>query len=202
VNATAAHWDDVYGRTGERSVSWFQEVPGYSLAILDELGVDASRSIVDVGAGASRLVDELVARGFGDITVLDISTVGLDQARARLGDRASAVSWTVHDILTWRPGRTFDIWHDRAVFHFLTTTEDIQRYLDVLARATAPGSLILMGTFADDGPTHCSGLPVSRYSPAGLATAFEGYELIRSWREEHRTPTGALQPFTWAALRA
>jgi trans-aconitate methyltransferase len=202
VNESAAgHWDDVYERIGERSVSWFQEIPARSLAILDELGVHASRSIADVGAGASRFVDELVRRGFGDITVLDVSVAGLEQARARLGDSGAEVTWTVHDVLTWDPHRTFDVWHDRAVFHFLTSREDTQRYLAKLARATAPGSLVLVGTFAEDGPTHCSGLPVSRYSPTTLAAVFADYELLQSWREEHRTPAAAVQAFTWVALR-
>ncbi len=197
----AEHWNAVYGRVGERSVSWFQEVPERSLAILDRLAVDTSRSIVDVGAGASRLVDELIQRGFGDITVLDVSGAGLDQARARLGDSGAEVRWTVHDVLTWHPGRTFEVWHDRAVFHFLTAAEDIERYLAVLDRATRPGALVLLGTFAEDGPTHCSGLPVSRYSATALAAAFDGYELVQSWREEHRTPADAVQAFTWVALR-
>jgi SAM-dependent methyltransferase len=200
-DTAAGHWDDVYRRTDERSVSWHQEIPAQSLAILDELGITRLRSVVDVGAGASRLVDELVGRGFSDVTVLDVSAAGLDQARARLGEAGAGVNWTVHDVLTWTPAKKFDVWHDRAVFHFLTTPHDVQRYLDVLDRATAPGALVLVGTFAEDGPTHCSGLPVSRYTPDTLDEVFTGYELVKSWREEHRTPADAVQPFTWVAMR-
>jgi SAM-dependent methyltransferase len=199
----ADHWDAVYGRTDESSVSWFQEVPARSLAVLDELGVDPSRSVVDVGAGASRLVDELVGRGFGDVTVLDVSAAALDQARARLGDAATGVRWVVHDVLSWAPARTFEVWHDRAVFHFLTEADEIQRYLGVLNRAVSPDGLVLVATFAPDGPTHCSGLPVSRYGPEDLSAVFGVgvFEPLGSWREEHVTPADALQPFTWVAMR-
>jgi SAM-dependent methyltransferase len=196
------HWQDVYSRTDEQSVSWFQPVPTRSLAILDELQVGTSQSVADVGAGASHLVDELLARGFSDLTIVDVSTAALDKARARVGTQAAGVRWVVHDILTWSPRRAFDVWHDRAVFHFLTEPADVKRYLDVAAGAVAPGGLVVIGTFADDGPTHCSGLPVSRYRPEELSAIFgPRYEQLGSWREERRTPTDAVQPFTWVALR-
>jgi SAM-dependent methyltransferase len=198
----AGHWTEIYRSTDEASVSWFQPVPTQSLAILDELGVDPTCSVVDVGAGASRLVDELVARGFTDVTVLDVSATGLDQARTRLGDRAAGVEWVVHDLLSWAPSRTFDVWHDRAVFHFLTTAHEVQSYLGVLGDALGPRGLIGLGTFAADGPTHCSGLPVSRYTPDELGAVFgPGFDRLGAWREVHRTPTGAVQAFTWVALR-
>jgi SAM-dependent methyltransferase len=183
-------------------VSWFQQVPARSLAILDELQVDPSQSVADVGAGASRLVDELVRRGFSDVTAVDVSATALDQARARLGTAGDAVRWVVHDVLTWAPRRTFGVWHDRAVLHFLTESDDVRRYLDVVNGAVDIGGLVILGTFADDGPTHCSGLPVSRYRPEELTAVFgSAYEHLGSWREEHRTPADVLQPFTWIALR-
>jgi SAM-dependent methyltransferase len=203
MSANAAdHWDAVYDRAAEDSVSWYQEVPIRSLAALDELGIDPRRSVVDVGAGASRLVDELVRRGFADVTVLDVSAAGLAQARKRLGEAGTEVSWVVGDVLTWAPMKNFDVWHDRAVFHFLTDPNDVQRYFQVLDRSLGSEGLVLIGTFATDGPTHCSGLPVSRYSPGALSDAFgEGYEHLVSWREEHRSPSNVVQPFTWVAMR-
>ncbi|MGD9529369.1 MAG: trans-aconitate 2-methyltransferase [Dehalococcoidia bacterium] len=197
----ADHWEDVYSRRDERSVSWFQQVPTRTLDIFDELRVDPSRSVADVGAGASRLVDELVQRGFGDLTIVDVSASALAKARARVGT-AEGVQWVVHDVLTWTPRRTFDVWHDRAVFHFLTDPDDVQRYLDVVNGAVEVGGLVVMGTFAEDGPTHCSGLPVSRYRPEELRAVFgPAYEQLGSWREEHRTPAEVVQPFTWVAMR-
>lgn len=196
------HWQDVYSRTDEQSVSWFQPLPTRSLAILEQLRVGASQSVVDVGAGASHLVDELLAREFSDLTILDVSAAALDKARARVGANAAGVQWVVHDVLTWTPHRHFDVWHDRAVFHFLTEPGEVKLYLDVVGGAVGVGGLVVIGTFADDGPTHCSGLPVSRYRPEELSAVFgPAYEQLGSWREEHRTPADDVQPFTWVALR-
>ncbi|MGH3164227.1 MAG: class I SAM-dependent methyltransferase, partial [Streptosporangiaceae bacterium] len=144
----------------------------------------------------------LLDRGFGDLTVLDISAAGMQHARDRLGSRAGRVHWLTGDVLSWRPRRHYRAWHDRAVFHFLTLDEDRQQCLRTLDAATAPDTMAVFGCFAPDGPRSCSGLPVARYSPAQLARqAGPGWLLISQDREEHITPAGTIQPFTWITLR-
>ena len=198
----AAHWDGVFGRLNEDAVSWFEPEPVCSLELLDLAGVAHSDPIIDVGAGASRLVDALLARAFADVTVLDVSNAGLAQARRRLGDSAAQVQWVVADLLSWRPARRYRAWHDRAVFHFLTDPADRMRYRDVLDRALMPDGRIVIGTFAADGPEQCSGLPAARYSPEALTAAFgPNVEPLGHRRELHRTPSGGVQPFTWMVLR-
>lgn len=198
---TAAYWDDVYAG-GDASRSWFQPRPAMSLALLDAAGVTAAGSLIDVGGGASMLADALLARGFQDVTVLDVSTAGMRYAQRRLGARAGRVQWLVADVLAWEPPRRYRVWHDRAVFHFLTDPADQRRYLRVLEAATQPGAVAVFGLFAPEGPRHCSGLPVARYSAAALAAQLgNGWTLVRADREDHTTPDEAIQPFTWAALR-
>lgn len=172
-----------------------------SLRMLDAAGVTAADSLIDVGGGASVLAGALLDRGFGDVTVLDISAAALGYARERLGPLAAGVHWLTQDLLSWRPARTWRVWHDRAVFHFLTAPEDQDRYLRALDDASRPGAVAVLGCFAPDGPEYCSGLLVARYSAAELAARFEGWTLISADREEHRTPDGTVQPFTWVALR-
>jgi trans-aconitate methyltransferase len=166
------------------------------------MAANHSAAIIDVGAGTSALVDCLLANGFEDVTVLDVSSHALDEVRDRLGARASRVSFLVEDVLSWRPERAYDVWHDRAVFHFLTDSSQQRHYVALAARGVKSGGALIVATFADDGPTHCSGLPVHRYSAAELADAFSThFELVHDERELHVTPSGAVQPFTWAVLR-
>lgn len=199
----AAHWHDTYTRSGDTQVSWFSADPACSLELIEAGGADPARPAVDVGAGASRLADALLARGFADVTVLDVADDGLAHTRARLGADGARLRCVVSDVLDWVPDRRFGLWHDRAVFHFLTDPADRQRYRDLLAAALAPGALVVVGTFAADGPQSCSGLPTARYSAPGLAGEFgDGFEVVGQRREEHRTPWDAVQPFTWLALRA
>ncbi len=196
------HWDGVYTRLDDTAVSWFEEAARCSLTLLDELGVGPSDSVVDVGAGASRLVDDLLRCGFADLTLLDVSEAGLDRTRRRLAEAGSPVDWVVTDVLAWAPDRTFDVWHDRAVLHFVTDPADVRRYVALVGRAVRPGGLVVIGTFAETGPTHCSGLPVNRYSPARLAATFgPDFEVVTSRQEDHLTPRGDVQPFTWLAMR-
>jgi hypothetical protein len=197
----AAHWDDAYRALGVESVSWFEPEPTMSLALLDALGVGADDAVLDVGGGASTLVDHLMVRGYGDVTVLDVSVVALDEGRTRVGpDRP--VGWLREDLLSWRPPRRYDLWHDRAVFHFLTDPADRRRYLGVLSDGVSAGGSVIMGTFAEDGPESCSGLPVARYSAADLCGELGPFfQPLVCKREVHVTPTGALQPFTWVAGR-
>ena len=197
----AAHWDAAYAR-GDSTRSWFAEQPVMSLRMLDAAGVSAADALIDVGGGASRLTGVLLDRGFRDLTVLDVSAIGVEHARDRLGPRADQVHWVIADVLSWYPQRHYQAWHDQAVFHFLTTDEHRQQYLRALDTATGPDAIAVFGCFAPDGPQHCSGLPVARYSPAQLARQVgTNWLLISQDREEHITPAGAIQPFTWIALR-
>jgi hypothetical protein len=194
-----AHWDAAYRTLGAEGVSWFQAEPTMSLQMIRTLGIDHSTPIIDVGGGASSLVDHLVSEGFLDVSVLDLSETALNEGRRRLGT-AKAVTWLHEDVLTWRPPRRFGLWHDRAVFHFLTDEGDRARYLASISEALEPGSGIVMATFADDGPEHCSGLPVSRYSVEALFRVLGGrVTLVDARGELHTTPGGVVQPFTWVA---
>jgi trans-aconitate methyltransferase len=195
------HWDSRYADPGPTAVSWYQEHPDVSLELIDRCGLRPTAALVDVGGGAGTLVDALLAAGWSDLTVLDISATALDVARTRVG-LDPRVTWLEHDLLTWQPVRRYDVWHDRAVFHFLVDDADRRRYKRVLAAGLAPTGTVIVGTFASDGPTHCSGLPVARYDPAALAEALGGpWEVMATRREEHRTPRGAVQPFSWVAMR-
>ena len=197
----AEHWDRTYADRGTTGVSWFQAVPAPSLHMIDVLGIAPTARVIDVGGGAASLVDQLIARGFTDLTVLDISEVPLTAARARVGDQAP-VSWMHEDVLTWRPRQRFDLWHDRAVFHFLVDPADQQRYLATVRATVAPAGAVIIATFAPDGPDHCSGLPVTRYSAEDLiALLGNAFMVVDTSREEHITPAGARQPFTWVAAR-
>lgn len=196
---TAEHWDARYVDVGSTNVSWFQESPQASLDLITGVA-EPSAALVDVGGGASRLVDALLDRGFHDITVVDLSQQALAESHARVGD--APVHWVVADVRDWQPEQAFDVWHDRAAYHFLVDADEQQRYWD-LVRATVPvGAHVVMGTFAEDGPQMCSGLPVHRYSAGDLAAAMgEGFEILDTVREEHVTPTGGVQSFTWVLAR-
>ena len=197
----AAHWDAAYARRDDTR-SWYEKHPAMSLRMLDSTGISAADALIDVGGGASPLARALVDRGFRDLTVLDISAAGMQHARDRLGSRANQVHWLTADVLSWQPPRHYQAWHDRAVYHFLTTDEHRQQYLRTLDAATDPGAIAVFGCFAPDGPQHCSGLSVARYSPAQLARQLGAMWLMISQdREEHITPAGTIQPFTWIALR-
>jgi trans-aconitate methyltransferase len=197
----AAYWDAAYAQ-GDDTRSWFEKHPGMSLRMLDSAGVSATDALIDVGGGASCLTGALLYHGFGDLTVLDISAAGMHHAQESLGSGTNQAHWLTADILSWRPQRYYRAWHDRAVFHFLTTDEHRQQYLHTLDTATAAGAIAVFGCFAPDGPQHCSGLPMARYSPAQLARQIgTKWLLISQDREEHITPAGTTQPFTWIALR-
>lgn len=201
TDQAASHWDAAYAQ-GDDATSWFEEHPEMSLLMLSTAGAAAADALIDVGGGASRLSGALLDRGFRDLTVLDISATAISQARHRLGTRAGQVHWLTADVLRWHPGRQYHAWHDRAVFHFLTTSAQQDQYLTTLHTATAPGAVAIFGSFAPDGPRYCSGLPVARYTPAQLAQTIGGnWEMISDDQEKHSTPAGTIQPFTWVALR-
>jgi len=190
------HWQGIYQTKAPTAVSWYQARPELSLALIARTGIGPDARVVDVGGGASTLVDALLDRGFHRVDILDVAPAALDHAKRRLGTRASRVGWIVADVTRWRPTTAYDLWHDRAVFHFLTEEADRRRYAAVLANAVRSGGHAIVATFALDGPERCSGLPVQRHSPATLAAAFAPhFALVESEREEHVTPAGATQRF-------
>ena len=200
----AAHWEQVYRSRGPEQLSWFQAEARLSAQLIQRTVPDHSASIVDIGAGASTLVDGLLASGYRALTVVDLSATALTLAQERLGALAQSVTWLTADVLTvsFAPA-CFDIWHDRAAFHFLTEAADRMRYVAQVRHAVRPGGHVLLATFAEDGPTRCSGLAVARYSPEALHAEFgAGFLLLESHREEHVTPSGARQAFTYCVCRA
>lgn len=196
------HWDAAYRAKGETKLSWFQETPSRSLALIERAASDRHAPILDVGGGASRLVDLLIARGYRDLSVLDISSVALDTAKVRLGADAAKVEWIAADITQWRPTRRWQIWHDRAMFHFLTEEDAQQAYIAALDRATEPGATVIIAGFAPTGPERCSGLPVWRHDGDDMAKRLGGnYVPADTARETHRTPLGASQDFLYLTFR-
>ncbi|WP_346907528.1 class I SAM-dependent methyltransferase [uncultured Roseibium sp.] len=196
------HWNHAWEKQDDTAVSWFQEKPEPSLSLVERYAPDRTSAFVDIGGGASRLVDALLERGFSDLTVLDLSGSSLEIARQRLGERASGVTWIESDVLDWKPDRRFGIWHDRAAFHFLTTPEDQQRYKDLLDSALQPGGILILGTFAPDGPEKCSGLPVCRHDAATISRVLgDGYELVETLAHDHVTPAGRTQHFSYSVFR-
>ena len=197
-----AHWENVYTTKGEKEVSWFQENPAPSLELIALAGLSPDASIIDIGGGASRLVDALVDRNVRHITVLDLSTAALDAAKLRLSDRGAGVEWVVADVTTWEPSEIYDLWHDRAAFHFLTDQADQSAYVDRLKKAIKPGGHIIIGTFALDGPERCSGLPVVRYDAASLSAILgTDFQLSDARRHDHATPWDAVQRFQFSIFR-
>jgi SAM-dependent methyltransferase len=196
------HWQKVYQSKGEHDVSWFQDVPAPSLELMAAIAVTPAASVIDIGGGASRLVDHLIERGFRSITVLDLSDAALVAAKERLGDCASCAEWIVADVTQWEPTTAYDVWHDRAAFHFLTDEADRAAYVARLRRALRIGGHAIIATFALDGPERCSGLAVVRYSPDSLRqTLGSDFSLVASRAHTHATPWGSTQSFQFSAFR-
>ncbi len=195
------HWDKAWDHRDPDGTSWYQPEPTMSLALIDMVAPGPDAGIVDVGGGASYLVDHLINRGHRDVTVVDIAAEALTHAQSRLADRPG-VHWIVADATTWRPGRTFDLWHDRAVFHFLTDQAQRASYIRTATESIVSGGHLIIGTFAFDGPTMCSGLPVRQYDAASLAEEFDaGFRLIHSTVDDHVTPSAGKQRFTFVVLQ-
>jgi 2-polyprenyl-3-methyl-5-hydroxy-6-metoxy-1,4-benzoquinol methylase len=196
------HWESVYGEKAPNELTWYQTHPGSSLRLMDRAGFWPQDRFIDVGGGASNLVDHLVDQGALDLTVLDLSAHALEAARQRLGDDAANVRWVEADITTHEFTEQFDFWHDRAVFHFLINPEDRRAYVQALGKAVRPGGHVIIATFGMDGPRKCSGLPVMRYSPASLrAELGADYHLVESLKEIHVAPTGHEQHFIYCLFR-
>lgn len=191
----------MHGSKPVDGVSWWQSVPELSLGLVDRAGVGRNDPIIDVGAGWSTLTDHLVGRQYRDLTAIDLSTTALNTVRERLGPAGNHVVLQVADVLDLRLGRSYTLWHDRAVYHFLTEPEERADYLRSLQRCLRPGGRVVVATFGPDGPTTCSGLPIVRYTHHELAAQFPGYELLATSGEDHVTPWGSTQQFTAVLLR-
>jgi len=195
-----SHWQSVYATKAEGEVSWFEEAPEISLALLDEAGLTPGMSVIDIGGGASRLVDALSIDGKFDVSVLDLSAAALDVARARLPGDAN-VRWFVSDVTAWTPDRAYDLWHDRAAFHFLTDPADQAAYVHVMTQALKEGGMAIIGTFAIDGPAKCSNLPVARYDANSLRTILgDQFQLVATRTHEHVTPWSTGQRFQFSTF--
>jgi SAM-dependent methyltransferase len=196
------HWNDAWTSRTPESVSWYQSAPEPSLGLVRSVTTPTDR-VIDIGGGASALAGALVAAGYGGVSVLDVSGAALEALRARLGDAPSRVRTIEADVLehAFEP-HGLALWHDRAVFHFLTEPNDRARYRAQLEKAVPPGGHAVIGTFAEDGPTKCSGLPIERYDATALASELgNGWALVETVRHEHRTPGGTVQPFTFVVAR-
>ena len=201
--STKTHWEHIYETKVPTRVSWYQEHAQFSLQYIKNTGIRQTDPIIDVGGGASTLVDDLIAADFQQITVLDVSGAALQLARQRLGARAVHVNWIEADITQADlPHQTYEVWHDRAVFHFLTQPADRRRYIDTVRHAVRVGGHVIVATFAPDGPDHCSGLEVVRYNPESLHSEFgNGFDLVDSTNETHHTPFGTEQKFIYCYCR-
>lgn len=197
-----SHWERVYATTSPDQLSWYQERPELSLRLIQAAGVRPESRIIDVGGGASTLVDVLLDEGFANVAVLDLAEGPIEQAKARLGSRAEAVEWLVADVTEFDPPHSFDLWHDRAVFHFLTEARDRSRYRRALLESLRPSGQAIVATFAMTGPERCSGLDVVRYSPESLNGELGAdFELLEACAQRHTTPGGATQDFIYCRFR-
>lgn len=195
-------WDKVYTDKSEKEVSWFQEHPTKSLELIAELNLPKDATIIDVGGGDSRLVDHLLENGYSDITVLDISDVSLQKLKARLGDNQNKVKYITSDVVTFKSRDHFDLWHDRATFHFLTTLEQINQYLEVVNTSLRSGGNLIISTFSKNGPEKCSGLPIHQYSDSELKNLFTKYfKNTKCFEDTHVTPWGTAQSFVYCGFK-
>ncbi len=197
---TKDHWEKVYETKSPEQVSWTQKVPQTSLDFIHSFNLAKTSKIIDIGGGDSKLVDYLLDEGFENITVLDISAIALEKAKQRLGKKAEKVNWVISDITMFQPDETYDLWHDRATFHFLTTNELVIKYMDIARKAVS--GYLTIGTFSDKGPGKCSGLFIKQYTEETLVTAFQnGFEKIRCITEDHVTPFNTKQNFLFCCFK-
>ncbi len=196
------HWENIYRTKDPEEVSWYQPTPEASLSFFEAFKVPLTARIIDVGGGDSLLADHLLERGYSDITVLDISAVAINRARQRLGHLAERVKWIVADAAEFTPSETYDFWHDRAAFHFLTVPGDIAGYLDSVRQGLNPDGILVLGTFSVNGPEKCSGIRVMQYSEQSMARLLEpDFAKIRCETLDHRTPSGSVQNFVFCSFR-
>lgn len=202
VVSTKQHWESIYQSKQEDELSWFQSYPKTSMDFVDLLDLSPDAAIIDIGGGNSHFVDALLDKGYRNVWVLDISERAIEQTKHRLGERASKVHWVISDVTEFVPPVSFDLWHDRAAFHFLTTEPAIGRYVTVARQAIKKGGYLLLGTFSKTGPLKCSGLPIQQYSEESMSSLFEtSFNRIKCVHEEHITPSQAVQNFLFCSFR-
>jgi ubiquinone/menaquinone biosynthesis C-methylase UbiE len=197
---TKEHWETIFSTKNPQDVSWTQEVPSISLAFIHQFNVPKDASIIDIGGGDSKLVDFLLADGYTNISVLDISETAISRAKKRLGDQANKVKWIVSGIIDFSPSEKYDVWHDRAAFHFQTEKDAIDKYLKIVKRSV--DGMVIIGTFSLDGPIKCSGLEIKQYDEAGMKEKFQQFDFknLECQREDHVTPAGAVQNFVFCSF--
>lgn len=196
------HWNKVYETKKPTEVSWYEPMPEVSLTYITDCKLEKDAAIIDIGGGDSFLAEFLLAQGFTDITVVDISEKAIERAKERLGEKADEVNWIVADVSKFQPERQYDLWHDRAVFHFLTEESQIENYLSSVKDAVKPGGFVVMGTFSENGPTKCSGLEIKQYSISQMQDLFyEGFSTLSCKNIDHQTPSGGMQNFTFCSFR-
>ena len=194
------HWETVYKTKNPNEVSWTQEFPKTSLAFIKSFGLDKTARIIDIGGGDSKLVDYLLNEGFEKITVLDISKKALEKARIRLGEKAAKVNWIATDVLDFKPSEMYDVWHDRATFHFLTTQQEIEKYKSIVEKAV--DCFLVIGTFSENGPLKCSGLEICQYSEQKLTATFrKNFDKMEAVIEDHQTPFSTTQNFLYCSFK-
>lgn len=197
-----SHWESIYAKTIPTEVGWYQVEPAVSLELIASTGVGHADKIIDVGGGASVLVDKLLCQGFQDLTVLDVSSKALDYAKERLGSEAEAVKWIEADVTKFELPEKYDLWHDRAVFHFLTEENDRKKYVQNMEEALNPGGHVIIAAFSIDGPLKCSGLNVERYSPEKMKNELgDSFELVKATKEGHVTPGGKEQKYMYCYFK-
>ncbi len=196
------HWEKVYQEKEPTQVSWYQKTVSVSLRLIEALGLNQEVRIIDVGGGASVLADELLEKGFKNLTVLDISAKALQYSQKRLGDKAKGIVWIAEDITAFKPPQRYDLWHDRAVFHFLTHSADRKKYIETMEKAVKPQGHVILGTFALEGPPKCSGLDVERYNSEKLSKEIGNhFTLVKSVEETHVTPWQSEQKFIYGVFK-
>lgn len=201
-NSYKQHWENVFSTKKENEVSWFQHYPKTSIDFIELVNLPLDANIIDVGGGDSHFVDVLLDKGYQNIWVLDISAKAIERAKQRLGIRASKVNWIVSDITEFDSPVQFDFWHDRAAFHFLTTEDNILKYVSIAKDAIKKNGYLVVGTFSEQGPQKCSGLEIKQYSEASMTTQFEaGFERIKCHQEDHKTPSGKDQNFLYCIFK-
>lgn len=199
---STAHWNKIYSTKSLKEVSWYQPVPETSLAYFADLEIQSSDQIIDVGGGDSFLVDNLLDEGCNNLSILDISEQAIERAKTRLASRESEVNWIVSNVVEFVPEKKFDLWHDRAAFHFLREKADIEKYVQIVGKSIKPGGHLVIGTFSPEGPTKCSGIEISQYSAEQLTNLFsDKFELVSSQNIDHPTPFETVQNFTFCAFQ-
>ena len=196
------HWENIYQNKNEDEVSWFQKTPNTSIEIINSIKIKKQSKIIDVGSGRSRLFKNLIEQGYNNLTYLDISESAAKKSKIFLGEQSKNIKWIVEDVLNFEPKQNFDVWHDRAVFHFLTDQNQIKKYVDLVSRNISNNGYLIIGTFSEQGPLKCSGLEVSRYSESLIKTTFiESFALLNSFKIDHSTPFNTTQNFLFSVLK-